>query len=204
VIRGGGATARYHPPMVHAPSAAAAALFALFVVALSAACSGSAERASPGLAAAGGPPLQIPAFAASDPRVGKEGFVGETLRVRKEVDGTTFTLMAFAVGDTLTLGAMIKDTFRGTVHWTVGARELRVPFDAAAPVKCPVEVSGSDVRLVAEGAGFRGTSWTNIELPRTEWLPDGTPLQLEFLPEKGAAVAFPDRDVGYVAHYAQR
>ena len=194
--------------MVHAPSAAAAALpaqfaAALFVVALSA-CSGPADRAAPQRGAAGGPPLQIPAFAANDPRVGQRGFVGETLRVHKEVEGTTFTLMAFAVGDTLTLGAMVKGSFRGTVHWTVGARELRVPFDAAAPVKSPVEVKGSDARLVAEGAGFRGTSWTNIELPRAEWLPDGTPLQLEFLPENGAAVVLPDRDASYVAHYAQR
>jgi hypothetical protein len=186
--------------MLHAPSAAAAALLAL-----SAACSGSAARTPPERAAVGGPPLQIPAFAADDARVGQAGFVGETLRVRKEVDGTTFTLMAFAVGDTLTLGAMVKGEFRGTVHWTIGSRDLRLPFDAAAPgVHAEATVAGSDRRIPAQGAGFRGTSWTNLELPRAEWLPDGTPLQLEFAPEKGQGAVLPDRGASYVAHYAPR
>jgi hypothetical protein len=191
--------------MRHAPSAAAAALLAL-----SAACSGSAARTAPERAAAehatvAGPPLQIPAFAANDPRVDKPGFVGETLRVKKEVDGTTFTLMAFAVGDTLTLGAMVKGEFRGTVHWTIGSRDLRLPFDAASPgTHAEATVAGSDRRIPAQGAAFRGTSWTNLELPRAEWLPDGTPLQLEFAPEKGSGAILPERGTSYVARYAAR
>jgi hypothetical protein len=152
-----------------------------------------------------GPELPVPVFAAGDPRVGQAGFVGETLRLHREDDGVRCTLMVFAVGDTLTLGAMVRGAFRGEVRWRVGGRTLRVPFDAGAPAKdAEVAVAGAPGPLVAHGAQFRGTSWTNIEVPLAEWLADGTPVQLEFAPEAGSPRVLPDAGFHYVARLAPK
>ena len=145
-------------------------------------------------------------FATNDARVNTPGFVGQTLRVPKEVDGVRYTLMAFAVGDTLTLGAMVKGgAFRGTVHWTVGDRRLALPFDTATPgADAKVTVDSAASALVAKGAEFRGTAWTNVELPLADWLRDGTPLQLEFAPAQGQTQVLPEADHHYVARLERR
>jgi hypothetical protein len=100
---------------------------------------------------------------------------------------------------------MVKGKFRGVVHFTLGARELRLPFDAATPGNpATVMVAGSDATVTAQGAGFRGTSWTNVELPCAQWLPAETPLQLEFVPEHGTPVTLPDAGVHYVTRFTTR
>lgn len=153
-----------------------------------------------------GPVAAIPVFAADDARVGAAGFVGETLRLSEEHDGVRYTLMAFVVGDRLTLGAMVKGSFRGTVRWTVGRRTLALPFDSAAPgAEVDVVATGAgDARLVAQGAAFRGTAWSNVELPTAEWIAAGTPLALAFERAVGGAVILPDPGHHYVVNLEPR
>jgi hypothetical protein len=153
-----------------------------------------------------GPEIQIPVFAADDARVGKGGFVQETLRLNQEVDGVRYTLMAFVVGETLTLGAMTKGgEFKGTVQWNVGARTLRTVFDSQKPAKdAEVTVGGGTGALVAHGAEFRGTSWMNVEMPVAQWLSEGAPLSLTFTPEHGASKTLPESGVHYVARFVMK
>jgi hypothetical protein len=100
---------------------------------------------------------------------------------------------------------MVRGTFRGEVLWRVGGRTLRVPFDAAAPAKdAAVTVIGAQGPLVAHGAQFRGTSWTNIEVPLAGWLAEGTAVQLTFTPEQGAAHVLPDAGFHYVAQLVKK
>lgn len=138
-------------------------------------------------------------FAADDARVNTPGFVRETLRIHKAEGDTRYTLMAFVVGDTLTLGAMVEGPFRGLVRWNVDGRELGVEFDAASPpAEAPVTLYGAnDTGLTGRGASFRGTSWINVELPAREWVHDGTSLGLTFRSESGALCALPELGVGY-------
>jgi len=113
--------------------------------------------------------------------------------------------MAFAVGDTLRLGAMVKGSFRGTVRWAVGGRNLALPFDTATPgADAKVAVDGATSTFVGKGAEFRGTAWVDVELPLADWLRDGTPLQLEFAPEHGATQVLPDAGLHYVARLERR
>jgi hypothetical protein len=179
--------------MVHAPRC-------VVLLPLLAACAAT----DPG-ATRTGPELPVPVFAAGDSRVGQAGFVGETLRLHKEEDGVRYTLMAFAVGDTLTLGAMVRGAFRGEVIWRVGDRTLRVPFDSGSPAQeATVQVMGAAGPLVAHGAQFRGTSWTNVEVPVASWIAEGTPVQLTFSPQGGAAHVLPDAGFHYVARLAPK
>lgn len=157
----------------------------LGLLAALAACAGAPPPA--------GPDFTVPCFTADDARVGQAGFVAATHRENRDVDGVRYTLMAFAVGDKLTLGAMVKGAFRGEVRWQVGERTLHVPFDAAAPAAASQVVVAGDAAappLQAQGAQFRGTAWTNIELPAA-WLPAGAPLALVFAPAQGTPVALP-------------
>ena len=152
-----------------------------------------------------GPAAAIPTFAAGDARVNTPGFVAQTLRLNQERDGVRYTLMAFAVGDTLTLGAMVKGSFRGTVRWTVGSRRLELPFDTAKPgADAKATVDGAASSLVGKGAEFRGTAWTNVELPLADWLHDGTALRLEFAPTEGQPLALPDAGHHFVAQLEHR
>jgi len=169
------------------------AIHLLFVPALLSACA-----APTGLAA--GPELAIPVFAADDPRVGQAGFVGETLRLHREEDGTRYTLMAFRVGEAWTLGAMVRGDagFAGEVQWSIGERELVIPFDTAAPAATTqVRVTPpTEDEPTPEAAGFRGTVWVNVDLPAA-WIQRGTPVQLRFAARDGAAIALPDAGVAY-------
>jgi hypothetical protein len=153
-----------------------------------------------------GPEIQIPVFAADDARVGKGGFVNETLRLHQEIDGVRYTLMVFVVGETLTLGAMTRGgEFKGTVQWSVGTRTLATAFDSVKPAKdAAVTVSGGTGALVAHGAEFRGTTWMNVEMPVAQWLPEGAPLALTFTPEHGASKTLPDGGTTYVARFVTR
>lgn len=152
-----------------------------------------------------GPIAEIPVFAANDARVADAGFVTQTLRLSEERGGTRYTLMAFGTGEMLTLGAMVQGAFRGTVEWTLGRRTLSLPFDAADPGRpATVAVHGGGGPIAAAGASFRGTAWTNVEVPMA-WAGDGTALQLRFVPEGGGgALVLPDAGHHYVVHLQPR
>ena len=142
----------------------------------------------------------VPVFAKDDARVATAGFVQQTLRLPVERDGVTYTLMAFVVGEQATLGAMVKGgAGRGTVRWVAGDHRVALPFDTQSPgAATEVTVDGAAAAgVTAQGAAFRGTAWTNIEVP-AQWLGDGAPLALEFAPDKGGAIALPAAG----AHYA--
>jgi hypothetical protein len=145
-----------------------------------------------------GPTIEIPTFAASDPRIGQAGFVAQTLRLNLEENGVRYTLMAFRAGDTWTLGAMVHGDFAGEVRWQIGEKRLSMPFSSAKPAaSTAVTVEPLTAEpLVAQGASFRGTAWTNLELGK-DWLTDGTPLQLQFVPQDGKTITMPDAGTSY-------
>lgn len=158
-----------------------------------------------GVTTSRGPDVEVPIFSADDPRVKTAGFVRETSRLHREEDGVRLTLMAFAVGKTLTLGAMVRGTFDGLVRWKIGGRRLSFAFDTTlATGEIPVEVEGEAQKLTAQRASFRGTSWANIELPVGEWIEDGTPLQLVFLPRVGTPRFLPDDGYHYRVRLSRR
>lgn len=145
-----------------------------------------------------GPTIEVPTFAASDPRLGQAGFVAQTLRLNHEEGGVRYTLMAFRAGDTWTLGAMVRGDFTGEVRWQIGGNHLSMPFSSMKPAaSTPVAVEPATTEsLVAQGASFRGTAWTNLELGKN-WLADGTSLQLQFAASDGKTITMPDAGVSY-------
>ena len=145
-------------------------------------------------------------FAADDSRVGTAGFVGQTLRLSKESDGVTHTMMAFVVGDTLTLGAMVKGEFTGNVHWQLGDRSLTFAFDASAVAADTAVMIDDDPSktLQGHGASFRGISWINVDVPLADWAADGTSLQLTFTTNNGKLLTLPDAGYHYITHLATR
>lgn len=153
-----------------------------------------------------GPVADIPVFASDDPRVGTAGFVGQTLRLTQQHEGITYTLMSFVVGDTLTLGAMVKGTFAGDVRWSMGQRQLKFPFHTAA-AQTGTFASVSDnptAKIEGQGATFRGTAWMNFDLPLASWISNGAPLQLTFVSHDGANVTLPDTGHHYVVQLTPR
>ena len=154
-----------------------------------------------------GPRAEIPHFTAGDPRVETAGFVRETLRVSIDRADRTHTLMAFAVGETLTLGAMVTGGFRGLVRWKIGGRRISFAMNTAGSLEnIPVEIEGEPTTPAptGQGASFRGTTWVNIELPLADWVSDGTPLQLVFLPEIGEHPLFlPDDGFHYEVEFVR-
>lgn len=166
------------------------------VLFLTGGCAGSGS-----ITTAAGPDMAVPVFDADDPQVQTAGFVRKTLRLTEEHDGVTYTLMAFVVDDTMTLGAMVKGGFSGDVEWRVADRSAALPFDTDASLSdVPVMVHDDqgDSTLVGQGASFRGTSWVNIEVDVDAWGADGTPIQLIFTPRTGSAVHLPDASHHYV------
>ena len=158
-----------------------------------------------GACASHAPQILIPQFSASDPRVQTAGFVGETLRLHRDVDGQRYTLMAFVVGDTLTLGAMVKGAFAGDLSWKLGARTLRMPFDTKGKLRAVVVrvEPGESQPVQAEGASFRGITWLNVEVPAA-WLGAAdTELRLVFSPAAGSPIALPEAGGSYRATLGQ-
>jgi hypothetical protein len=143
----------------------------------------------------------VPRFRADDPRIGTAGFVSQTTRIDRAVDGTTYTLMIFAVGDAVTLGAMVNGTFDGMATWSVGDRTFQVPLRRANRGRNDVPVTGE--RLAGEHGGFDAFDWINVDVPLDEWLRDGTRVRLAFLGE-GLTVALPSDDGWFVSALAQR
>ncbi len=143
-----------------------------------------------------GPELLVPQFTAEDERVGTAGFVRETTRINRDLDGVTYTLMIFAVGEKLTLGAMVKGEFEGTAHWRVGERRLSLPFsrDNRGGATVRVESALPMEELNGEHAGFDDFDWVNVDVPLGEWLPaPGTAVSLAFAKEDGFEVRLPAR-----------
>jgi hypothetical protein len=171
-------------PRMHVP------IGAVVLTGLLAACAATAPAGAD--AAPDAPPAVIPVFASDDARVGTAGFVGSTLRLHEERGGARYTLMAFAVGDVVTLGAMVRDAvFRGRVRWRVGARVLEFPFDTESPGDAgPVTLDGARSEFAAKGAAFRTTKWANVDLPAA-WFDGGTGLQLRFVAEGGEVAVLP-------------
>ncbi len=162
-------------------------------------CTASASGAGPppgGGSAAPPPPdeepLVVPHFAAEDPRVGTAGFVRETTRVNETRGETTFTLMVFAVGDRLTLGAMVRGQYNGTAVWAVGDRSFSVPLDRSNRGRTDIAVDG--VPGGGRHGGFDDYDWVNVEVPLAVWLSDGTRVRLTYEVPGADVVVIPGPD----------
>lgn len=175
-------------------------LIAIAVSVAAPACGGPAtlSMSPPGPDA---PTLAVPRFEADDPRVNTAGFVGQTTRMSRVVDETTYTLMIFAVGDVLTLGAMVEGSFDGAAAWRVGDRSFTVPVTRDDRGTTEVQATGEE--LVGRHGGFDAFDWVNVEVPLAEWLPDGTPVALEFRSGSGT-VTLPEGADAYVSELAIR
>ena len=136
------------------------------------------------------PRLDVPHFRKDDARVSTAGFFGHTTRINRTVGDTTYTLMIFAVGDMLTLGAMVKGEFGGTARWTVGERALAIPLYQRNRGRTDVPTEGAE--RSGQHAGFGDFDWVNVDVPLREWLTRGTPVRLEFHAEGAGPVVLPE------------
>lgn len=148
--------------------------------------------------------LSVPVFSEED--AGGAGFFRSILNVGRNLEGEVHcSLNAFAVGDTLTLGPMVKGgKFKGEVSIRVGDRELVFPFDTEAEGRtATVQVNGGESAGNLEGrrAGTSdGTRWTHVEVPLADWMPaDGTKVTVEFRAEGGKAIQIPAAGTSFVA-----
>lgn len=143
-----------------------------------------------------GPPLAIPTYTKDDPRPGTGGFVRDVRLVEAAQNGTKYILMAWQVGDVLTLGAMTEGPFEGRVEWRLNDAALRFDVDAK-PASGDVVIDTIDApagvaRPVGQTAGFRGYRWTNIELPAAAWFGAAAgSVSLTFTSKDGAVVSLP-------------
>ena len=150
--------------------------------------------------------LTVPWFRADDPRIGTAGFVSQTTRIDRAVDGTTYTLMIFAVGERVTLGAMVNGDFDGVATWLVGDRAFDVPLSRSNRGRRDVSVTArvpDSLRLTGEHGGFGAFDWVNVDVPLDEWLEDGTRVRLEFRAD-GLHVPLPSEHGWFVSALAER
>ncbi|MCA8942754.1 MAG: hypothetical protein KDB80_09375 [Planctomycetes bacterium] len=127
------------------------------------------------------PELSIPWFRPGDPVIESTGFVRHTQLTSVEDSGTTFILMAWAVGEALTFGAMTKgEPFRGEVEWTIGDARFEMPY--AGPGAVPIKTNQASAgELVGRAAGFRNFDWVNFDPPPSVLATEGeTEVRLEF------------------------
>lgn len=156
------------------------------------------------------PDLRIPMFPADNERVSTAGFVSQTLRVHQRVpaagDGDLhqFTLTAFAVGDTLTLGAMTYQEFQGTVRWEIGDTTVSFSFDTNVRGMVPVRIGGAEPEEIGQFGSFRGIHWVNVELPLPIAGENIVPLRLLFEPDRGDTVALPGGPAPFAAAFSDR
>lgn len=158
-------------------------------------------------------PLEVPSFAAGDPQTKTAGFVRRVRLVEREVGGSRYILMAYVVGETLTLGAMVQGAFAGEATFTLdsprgsgGLVRLTMPF-AGEPGAVPVPlrsvrggvVDGED-SVFGQRAGFRGYRWVTVDLPAAEWLPRaGRRLGLVFYGGPDGPVCLPVEGLFFAA-----
>ena len=83
--------------------------------------------------------------------------------------------MAWAVGDTLHLGAMVDGEFKGKVRFRVGAREISAPLDTAGG-SATTRVDSGKVKISQGSAG--GKTWVEFSVPRPD---KRSKLRVEFL-----------------------
>lgn len=153
-----------------------------------------------------GPPLAVPAYRADDPVVNQGGFVNQVRLVEVEREGTSYILMAWAVGDTMTLGAMVRGPYAGDAVWRVGSYGFRVALNDREDAPAVVDVSApSGTGLTAQAAGFQGFRWVNVDVDRATWFRDGkADLALEFVPTVGEPIVLPDEGRAYEARLVER
>ena len=152
-------------------------------------------------------PLSIPSYRADDPRPQTGGFVREVRLAETIVGETKFILMAFRVGDTLTLGAMTEGPFEGTARFRLGEHELGFEF---APEHGDVAVETTNPpagveRPIGQQAGFKGFRWVNVDLDSDAWLPDGAArLDLRFTDRAGRVTSLPTTGSAFAARLDPR
>ncbi len=112
--------------------------------------------------------------------------------------------MAFAVGETLTLGAMVHQQFRGDVRWEIGNTALSFRWDTGSEGPVPVQVEDLELDPVGQRGSFRGIHWVNVELPLSLMGEDGTPLRLRFAPSQRPGVDLPGGAEPFAARFSDR
>ena len=153
--------------------------------------------------------LAVPSFTKDDKRIDTAGFVRLTRRVSWTKDKATWTLMAFRVGDVVTLGAMVKGAdFSGQVRFSLGETAVEVPFDTKVKPKDKVAartVGQKDAKVTAQQASFRGTHWINAELKVNDWFTKRPmPLVVEFLPKSGEPVRLPGASASFAVTFVAK
>lgn len=120
-------------------------------------------------------PLEILVYSTDDPRPSSGGFVSKAKRAIVEVGEAEYSLMVWAVGDRVMLGAMAKSEDRYEASFRMPQpMTFALGPDAHGNL---MDAQGSET--TASGAGFRGFHWVTFEMPR-EKLPEGSPLSLCF------------------------
>ena len=153
-------------------------------------------------------PMTIPSYSIDDPRPQSGGFVSQVRLAEIERAGTRYILMAWEVGDVLTLGAMTQGPFEGEVDWRIGDAHIHFSVDAeSGSGKVPVTASAAPngvEPLSGERAGFRDFRWTNVELRTSQWLSERSgALSVSFRANDGAVVSLPPAGA-YAMHLAAR
>jgi hypothetical protein len=137
----------------------------------------------------------IPRFAAGESRVAKPDLGGDLFRIDRDVAGQKFTLLAVAVGNTLTVGARVKGSFAGNVTWRVGNHQLKFVLGARQPpAEIPIEVMGelAGSNFVGRATGSQSFRQVDIDLPLDTLTNGNGALQVRFIPgDGGAAVSIP-------------
>lgn len=137
----------------------------------------------------------IPRFATGESRVAQPDLGGDLFRIDRDVADQKFTLLAVAVGNTLTVGARVKGSFAGNVIWHVGNRQLKFVLGARQlPAEIPIEVMGelAGSNLVGRATESQGLRQVDIDLPLDTLTKGNGALQVRFLlGDGGASVSIP-------------
>ncbi|GEM_PF-1169194 len=154
--------------------------------------------------------ILLPQFDESDPQTKKPGFIRKTLRLTRNLEHTSYTLMTFAKGGQWSLSAMVKGDFHGKVRIQIGGVRYEMALDTKDKPKgktgphkgianVKLKTSGSDSRLrgkapVVSAASFRGFHWVTLDCPLDPFLKVGSKgISAHFLPKKGKAVDLPSK-----------
>ncbi|MEM7204045.1 MAG: PQQ-binding-like beta-propeller repeat protein [Planctomycetota bacterium] len=155
-----------------------------------------------------GPVLEIPSYAADDPRPKSGGFVREVRLAEVERDGTKYILMAWEVGEVLTLGAMTQGPFEGDVDWRLDDAHVRFavttePRSGKVAVVAKHASAGASP-LEGRKAGVGDYRWTNVDLPSPLWFARRRgAVSLTFRAKDGAVVTLPQNG-SYAARMVAR
>ncbi|HHI79444.1 MAG TPA: alpha/beta fold hydrolase [Planctomycetes bacterium] len=154
----------------------------------------------------------VPHFDPADPLTKTPGFIRKTLRMSRQVDGTSYTLMTFAKGEEWTLSAMVKGTFQGKVRLQVGGLRYELALSTETRLKgkagphkgkgdVPFKTLGKETGLQdlvpkVSAASFRGYHWVTLDFPLKAFARAAQKgVALHFLPEKGSSLDLPGKGV---------